>query len=196
MHLHRGQTIIELLIAFSVIVVGLFAAATLTFSNLNTVDRDLDEVVVINIAREGIELTKQIRDSNWLAGRAFDEGLVDKASGNLTATPVWDGIRLAPSFDFAAKDFTDANTTIVRMNAPEAPSFFANSNAAASIVGSDTPFKRLLAFYPICEDMIARKTGTCGTLKKSGIRVESRIQWSRKGSVKNFVLYEDLYDWK
>ncbi len=199
MRLRRGQTIIEMLIALTVIGVGLFAAASLVFSNLNTVERDSDEVVVVNLAREGLELAKQVRDSNWLAGTDFDAGMVDKAVGNYTATLVWDGILPTPAFDFSAKDFKDANTSVVRLTKPEAADFLANQNSAASIVGNATAFKRLIVFHPICDDGVGiisvLDSGAC-SVKKVGIRVESRMQWLRKDATKSFMLYEDLYDWK
>ncbi|MCI0479767.1 hypothetical protein L0Y59_04435, partial [Candidatus Uhrbacteria bacterium] len=85
--MRKGQTLIEFLIATAVITTGLFAASTLVFSNLALMDRDSDEIVVINLAREGVEQAKQKRDANWLAGVPFDTGL--KSGDDYTATPLW-----------------------------------------------------------------------------------------------------------
>ena len=94
----RGQTLIELLITVSVVTTGLFAASALVFSNLQLSDRDADEVVAVNLAREGIELAKEMRDSNWLAGAPFDQGL---ASGrDYSAAPRWTGGPAEATFTF------------------------------------------------------------------------------------------------
>lgn len=186
----------ELLLAMSVIAVGLFAAVTLVYSNLALVDRDTDEVIAVNLAREGVELAKMTRDSNWLAGNAFDAGML--SGSDYTATPVWDGVVTSPSFEFTPGALGDANTRIVESSNASARSFLANYNAAPVVTGTSTGFLRLLTFHPICDDLTVLNSGsTCEPGKlKIGIRVESAIRWTRKGKVQNFTIYEDLYDWR
>lgn len=195
MHRKNGQTMIELLIAFFVISVGLFAAVTLVFSNMNLVERDTDEVVAVNLAREGIELAKEVRDSNWLAGNAFDVGLANGV--DYTATPIWEGTLLAPatgpSFSFVANTLGDADARVITTTA----GLFANANAAASIDGTATKYFRLLTFHPICSDDTTRDSGAdCGGMTKIGVRVEAHVQWTRKTGLGDLTLYEDLYDWR
>ena len=188
----------ELLLAMFVISVGLFSAVTLVYSNLALVDRDTDEVVVVNMAREGVELAKEARDSNWLAGDVFDAGLLNGT--DYTASPVWDGVVATPSFDFTPTTVTDADAAVVQLVAPSsAVGFFANANATQNVTGSSTGFRRLLTFHPICNDQSILNDGTsCAAMgnTKVGIRVESHIQWTRKGNVKDFTMYSDLYDWR
>ncbi|MBU0540461.1 type II secretion system GspH family protein [Patescibacteria group bacterium] len=197
MKLTKGQTLIELLIATAVISTGLFASATLVFSNLKLSDRDSDEVVAVNLAREGIELAKQVRDYNWLAGYEFDDGLY--AAGNdYSATPLWDG-KLSTAdvaFDFSTADFSSDKTIIRRSTSNETPDFFTQNDASAD----PTVWRRLIIFHPICNDpagLSYKNDGEdCGTQAKLGIRVESRVAWGRKGQDFSFVLYEDLFDWR
>lgn len=193
----------EVLVALAVVSIGLFAAAGLVFGNLNLVERDTDRVIAVNLAREGIELAKQIRDSNWLSGNAFDLGLVNAGSpGDYTASPVWNGIIAAPYFDFTTNTITDGNAAVVLTTASTTADFYANQNTAPPIGGTATPFARLLTFAPICVDGAGVQTviasGTCASLGqvKAGIRIESRIQWTRKGGAKSTVIYDDIYDWK
>lgn len=200
MRLRNGQTLLELLVAFTVIAVGLFAAVTLVFSNLNAVQRDSDEVVSVNLAREGLELSKRLRDSNWLAGNNFDTGM--DSAGDYTATPVWAGAPIpgTPTFDFAANDLTHANTDVVKT----AGSVFANYFPPA-ITGAATPFKRLVTFNPICFDdsvlpgtiSIPVPAAPClAPKRKVGVRVESHVTWTRKGVTRDSIITEDLYDWR
>lgn len=193
----------EVLVALAVVSIGLFAAAGLVFGNLNLVERDTDRVIAVNLAREGIELAKQIRDSNWLSGNAFDTGLVNAGSpGDYTASPVWNGVIAAPYFDFTTNGITDSNAAIVLTTASTTTDFYANQNTAPPIGGAATPFARLITFSPICVDGAGVQTviasGTCEAIGqvKAGIRIESRIQWTRKGGAKSTVIYDDIYDWK
>lgn len=200
MRLRRGQSIMELLIALAVIAIGLFAAVTLVYSNLNLVERDADEVVAVNLAREGVELAKQKRDSNWLAGSAFDAGMVSSVDPmDYTATPVWEGAYFAspitdPSFDFTANTLTDATP---KLNIVRTYNNLLANNSSGSAEPA-TPFKRLLTFHPICSDYTVLDSGSAcsGAISKIGIRVESRVRWTRKALLKEFVLYDDLYDWR
>lgn len=198
LHRLRGQTLIELLIASAVIATGLFASATLVFSNLQLSDRDADEIVVVNLAREGIELAKQVRDSNWIKGIPFDSGLVD-ATSDYTAIPVWDGGPASPdvTFSFLPSAIGDTQTIVRRSTNAATPEFFTQSDPGAIA----TPWRRLLIFHPICDTGGSVFTylddgAVCALNQKVGIRVESRIQWTRKGQTLTRSFYEDLFDWR
>jgi Tfp pilus assembly protein PilV len=192
-----GQTLIELLIASAVICTGLFAAASLVLSNLQLTDRDADEVTAINFAREGIEQAKQLRDSNWLEGALFDNGLYFGAD-DYSATPIWDGSPATASvgFDFSADDFTHDNTRIYQSENLNSPGFFTQITGS----GAETLWRRLLTFHPICESaggLTYKDDGdTCGGDIKIGIRVESNVQWHRKEKTFNRAIYEDIFDWR
>ena len=192
----KGQTLVELLIASAVISTGLFAAATLVFSNLQLSDRDSDEVVAVNLAREGIEQSKELRDSNWLAGLPFDEGLHDGA--DYSATPLWDGTAAADRirFDFRANDLTHPNAIVRQSADPATPGFYTQTDASAP----ETPWRRLLIFHPICESggapVVKDEGEICDPDVKVGVRIESRVHWTRRGNTFDRVIYEDLYDWR
>lgn len=196
MRIQRGQTLIELLIATAVISTGLFASASIVFSNLQLSDRDTDEVTVINLAREGIEMAKQRRDSNWLAGQPFDDGFHNGT--DYTATPLWDGQPLTQNvaFDFTANLITDSSAQVRLSKDPVNQNFYIQTDQNASA----TPWRRLLTFHPICETGFGleyKNDGqACGGDGPVGVRVESAIRWQRKGQVFNRVIYDDLFDWR
>lgn len=183
---------LELILAIAIISVGLFAAATLVFSNQNLVDRNTTGLTALNLARESLESAKHLRDSNWLASNPFEQGMV----GDYTATPVWAGSAVDPYFDFTADLMGDADARVVRLAAPSG--FFANSNQALGIDGEATSFRRLVTFYPICDPAAPPNTDNppvaCGATV--GIRVKAQVQWAIKGVTRDTSLYEDLYDWK
>jgi len=187
---------IELIFAIGVIGIGLLAATTLVFSNLMLADRDKSEIVAINLAREGLELAKNSRDTNWLAGNAFDAGMY--AGTDYTATPVWTGLPgTSIYYDFTANDFTNARTKVMVSNNATTPNFMENWNTF--ITGTTSTFSRLMTFNCICDDGTIVGAGvTCAGLGKTkiGVRVMANVQWSEKGVLKDTVMYDDLYDWR
>lgn len=188
---------IELLIAAAVISTGLFATANIVFSNLALSDRGADEVVAVNLAREGIEEAKELRDANWLVGNSFDSGMSGPGS-DYSATPKWDGNPATTdiSFDFTANDFTHPTTQVRQSTNLGTPTFYTQVDPAGVL----TPWRRLITFHPICDapgGFTYPNDGTdCGTNPKIGVRVESHAQWIRKNQTFNRTMYEDLFDWR
>lgn len=61
-----GYTLIEVLITIGVFTVGILGALGFSAANYRNSEDNVDRVKAINLAREGIELIKNVRDSNWL----------------------------------------------------------------------------------------------------------------------------------
>ena len=68
----KGQTIIETLAAIFVLVTTLTVGLGLAVYTLSNAQNSLNEVVAVNLARDGIEMVRMMRDSNWLGGEATD----------------------------------------------------------------------------------------------------------------------------
>jgi len=62
----KGETIAETLIALSVVALGFTLAMTLMSNSLSNVNSSKNRVIAVNLAREGIEAVRNIRDTNWL----------------------------------------------------------------------------------------------------------------------------------
>jgi hypothetical protein len=76
LHNNRGELIIEAIIAISIIVVGLLSVVTL-LSSSQSLNRVLsDRYIATYLASEGIEVVKNIIDTNYILGEAWNEGLV------------------------------------------------------------------------------------------------------------------------
>ena len=69
-----GQLIIEATVATSIMVVGLLGIFVLISRSLNMYHTAAQEYVAINLAAEGIEVTKNILDANLINGRAWNYG--------------------------------------------------------------------------------------------------------------------------
>lgn len=61
----RGFTLVEVIVATSVIVVGVLATVTVANVSVGASGDNERKVVATNLAREGLELVRNIRDTNW-----------------------------------------------------------------------------------------------------------------------------------
>lgn len=194
-----GQSLIELLIAMTVIIVGLTAAGTLIFSNIRLQEQSKERVVADNLAREGIELAKAKRDSNWLAGLPFDDGLY--VGTDYTAVPRMDGGTFI-DFEFAPTLGVESPALHVKRSTNASSSGMFVQGTGSS--GSDTGYSRILMFQPICSDGVSRATAldgqTCadvlGGSSKIGIRTLSMLSWTSRGITRSASIVDELYDWR
>jgi type II secretory pathway pseudopilin PulG len=71
----RGFTMIEIIVMASVLTIGILSTLVVANATLQTSDTNERRVAATNLAREGIELVRAARDSNWQAySRELDAG--------------------------------------------------------------------------------------------------------------------------
>ncbi len=63
---NKGETLMETLIAISVIAIGIAVASTVILNSIRYMQNAKNRVIALNIAREGLEGMRNIRDTNWL----------------------------------------------------------------------------------------------------------------------------------
>ncbi len=166
-----GQSLIETTVALGVILTGLAGAITLISYSLRSSTASLNRMVALNLAWEGVEAAVNVRDSNYLAGSAYDNGL--NAGGDQTAIAVFDPLA-GWSFDFAPNAFADDTTVLYQQGG-------LYRQATVPPAGTASVFRRLLIIDPSVPDQI---------------RVLSTVQW-RDGSATRQVRAERiLYDWR
>ena len=189
-----GQSLVEMIVALAIILTGLIGALTLTISNLSASGEAGTRVVATNLAREGIDVVRNIRDTNWLKNSSWDDLLYDGADYtaiavfNPAADPVWQ-LNFTPSAigEAAAKFYLSVENLYLQDVAPPA--------------GTKTLYSRLLTLDPICLNL-ATKTesitgGSCvGGEEKIGIRVKSEVAWTESGRSHSIVLEDKLYNWR
>ncbi len=61
--------------AISLISMIILSVTGLIILSLNTALNSKNDAIAANLAQEGIELVRNIRDTNWIQGAAFDNGL-------------------------------------------------------------------------------------------------------------------------
>lgn len=73
----KGFTLLEVTIAISVFLIGVLGIYAVIPRVIYISQANIDRFRASQLAREGIEIIRNIRDSNWLSGNAFDNGLSD-----------------------------------------------------------------------------------------------------------------------
>lgn len=211
-HHASGQSLLEVIVALGVIITGLVGTVMLIIYTLAALNVSESQVVATNLAREGIEVVRSIRDDNWLAmesgvsGAAWNDGLHtvtnDDYSGVITFSPATNW-----ALDLtAANAITDPKAVIYTANADGYFSQFASPPDPDDFTA--TQFRRLLTVLPICRDMtvpnpqpeVVLSTGTCGSLgalyRQVGVEVRSRVDWVERNRTHSAQVVDRLFDWK
>lgn len=74
-HMHRGFTLVEAMVALVLITVAMGPVFILATSAINTASRVEHNLIASNLAQEGIETLRNIRDTNWLNEAMFDNNI-------------------------------------------------------------------------------------------------------------------------
>lgn len=76
----RGFTLLESMVAIAVFTVGVSTAVFVITQAIGVGSRTRDRIIATHLAAEGIEVVRNIRDRNWLAGRPWADGITDLAN--------------------------------------------------------------------------------------------------------------------
>jgi len=191
-----GQGLLEATIAIGVILAGLIGTVTLTTSSIISSGESENRIVAGNLAREGIEAVRVMRDSNWLAGpsTAWDSGLSDAVNPGAI-------VKLDPAtlnwslFFISSTNFSNAFTKLYR---DSNTGLYLQSEGALPETASETSYARQLKIHAVCRQGI-NETVTetaCTTGTKVGIKVVSMVRWSEGGRTHILSLEDWLYNWR
>lgn len=78
---NKGFSLLEVLVAIFIISIGITGAVSLVNYSISSVAVGKSQIIASNLAQEGIEIVRSIRDSNWLENAAWDSGLDGCSSG-------------------------------------------------------------------------------------------------------------------
>jgi len=73
--MEKGFTILEVIVAIFVITAGIVGVSGLITQTIGSVTISSQKLVAAYLAQEGIEIVRNIRDTNWLEEAAWDDGL-------------------------------------------------------------------------------------------------------------------------
>ena len=192
-----GQGLVELIVAVAVIQVGLLSVWSLFLINFNAEKEAEMRIVGSNLSREGVELVKNIRDSNWLK---VDQGAVDFNDNNRPWT--WDKY-LEAGTSSVSYDRDDLDSPSNDQLYYDSYGFYTNSNVGTAI----SPYKRIVSLKPICckdldDDLRCDNTDYSPEDTESlcdfkiGVKVVSKTIWSQSGGSREAVVEDLIYNWR
>lgn len=74
-HNKKAFSLIEVLIAIFIISIGITGAVSLISYSISAVAISKSQIITANLAQEGLEIVRNIRDSNWLKDSDWNNGL-------------------------------------------------------------------------------------------------------------------------
>lgn len=181
-----GQSLLETVFAIGILMIVVSAILALATANSIGQKESEFQVVANNLAREGIEVVRNIRDSNWLSGgsKAWDNGLVDPLGGNIAI------VEFNPSTNDWTVNFSYSSDQL--FNASDG-TYTHNSADKASI------YHRHLVIDNICRNASNQEIikFPCGSGEdKIGIKVTSSVNWNERGRGRLVTIEDLLYEWK
>ncbi|MCD4705935.1 hypothetical protein K8R61_02540 [bacterium] len=192
-----GQSLIEVTASIAIIAMGMSAIISLVIMSIASSKENNDRMVAVNLSREGIEVARNKRDSNWLE---VDSGVVGAAWDSLlynnkdyTTIINFDESVNTWDFQFNADSIDSPDSRIYIKNG-----IYVQKNGG---VGGAVPtiFYRLIQLNPICDIVGVESIITDGTDcndvggNKIGIQVISEVKW---GDNKIISAQDKLYNWK
>ncbi len=166
----EGFTLLEVMVAIFVIIVGVAGVMTIFQTTMFLTSISSSRLTASYLSQEGIEMVRNVRDTNWLEARAvandWDEGLTNCLNGCIVDYNHSYGPDLIdPNLPAFADQFLNIDGN----------GFYSYSP------GTATKFQR---------EIIIQKTDPD--------RLEVRVQviWSEKGKSYNFSAQENLYNWR
>lgn len=166
-------TLLETVTVLFIISVGLVGILSLTVKSANVQNSNKNLLIASQLAQEGLELVRNVRDTNWLlstssAPIAWDRYIEGSPSGNRYRV---DYATFAPT---PISDLSEARLQR-QSTGPETGLYLHDSGQPDSI------FSRMIT--------ITSSTSTASL-------VSSQVYWDEQGRVNSYKLETQLYDWK
>ena len=168
----KGFTIMEAMVAIFIITTGIVGVSTLATQTISSAQISKDKLIAAYLAQEGIEIVRNIRDTNWLKNFTWDTNLdlgdfqTDYSSPDLTSCPT--------PCDYGSPG---TNLQFLKIDG----GFYNYSS-----LGTETKFKRKIT--------ISALAGDTSPYYRKNVKVE--VFWQEKGKPYSVPAQENLYNWK
>ena len=171
---NKGFTLLEVIVAIFILTVGVGSAFMLISQTLSAASLVKENLIASYLVQEGMEIVRNIRDTNWLQFSPWDDGL----------------ICLTPSCDFQADYATLTFTETTDFEKCSDPGYNCHSYDGHPLKidggfynytsGTETKFKRKITIKKVDSD---------------NIKVEVNVGWTERGRTHNLKALEYLTSW-
>jgi len=133
-NLQRGFTLVETIVSLGILMLGIGASLTLVTATVSYSKQTESLIVVVNLAREGLEIVRAIRDVGGFDSLPEDDTswIIDRTSTALATAATFSG-------------GTD-------INACTNCTLYLNNNQYLATPGTATPFSRLVEIHTLNDD--------------------------------------------
>jgi len=164
----KGFTILEVIVAIFVIITGIVGVMALVTQTIGSVSVSSQKLTAAYLVQEGVEIVRNIRDTNWLEGMNWDDGL---------GVGDWEG------------DYSDDDLTLCSSTPFDCPSLGLplrplriDGNFYNYTSGTTTPFFRRITIF----DNVANQE----------FKVNVSVSWQERGKPYEVEAQETLYNWR
>jgi prepilin-type N-terminal cleavage/methylation domain-containing protein len=172
-----GFTLIEVIAAIGVVSIGFVGSLVVLSKASSQAAAIKDRVVAVHLAAEGVEVIRNIRDSNWLQPNPWLHNIVLPNNKEVTAIVDYDTDNVYKNID--TSDLTE-NRECLNWDG----SFYKHAVALNNYACS-TSFRRRIF-------LIEKKDSD----NVSYLEIKSRVRWKEKGISRELIVIDHLYDWE
>lgn len=172
-----GESLVEVLIAVVIVMIFLTGILTMLHQSIFLNENIRMRVMAVNLAREGIEGVRHIRDTNWLA---YSGNRREKWLEGLGVTDSDNNKTGIIKFNDGEFEFTENETTALYLS----DGVFTHTSST-----TPTPFSRKITLS--LDPVSCPPSMTC-PLRLS---VTSQVTWTEEGNEKEITLQTYLYDY-
>jgi len=197
----NGFTLVEVLLSVTILTIGIIGSISLIGYNVNAVTHSVNRLMASNLAQDGFELVRGVRDTNWLQGktaqadndpnswRSSIQGIGSERAIRFFCSGIHKANHNANSVDTCGNDCVIYNIT-KKPSRPDAgaecysewdndPTWGVNNdyNKAESV----PLFKRFISIQKI---------------QDYEILVTVTVRWTERGQFQYVVLKGNLFNWK
>ncbi|MDP4007954.1 MAG: hypothetical protein Q8P68_02065 [Candidatus Peregrinibacteria bacterium] len=187
----RGFALVEVLLAISLLSATIITISSLTISMMRANSLNQNHLIATELAREGIEITRNIRDTNW---RNYRNWLTDIYSGSGSyAFAVDSHGQIGEDFNVFAPSPPDDDLLYKDVNLNGSYTEYSHLESEDA-----TPFHRIITVTPVLLNSDAPGGSYDLTLPDNYILkvlVESKVYYVDRGNDKEIKLYTELTDW-
>lgn len=189
----KGFTLIELIIGITILVVGISAVLSLVLFSIQLNKENMVKVQALELAREGLEIMRNIRDSNWKNNYPFAGG-DERLWGETWNDENGKTIIVSPLF---REDFYPWKVQSVFLpNQKEYTRLYLSPIGEISVYTHDSDNavpSRFYRYITITPDTAYMNTDT---LSSDKITITCYVLWDENGREKKVELSEILTNWK
>lgn len=180
-----GQSLLEAIFAIGVMTIVVASVLALVNASISGQKESESQIIANNLAREGIEVARNIRDSNWLAGANWDNGLVSSD----------------PAQNRAIAEFSSAGNSWQLTFGCDNKQLYISADGiyTHADTGTKSVYSRCLTLTSICQtaagtDVI--KDFCAEGENKIGLKINSTVDYQDSGQQRSVSLEDLLYAWK